>query len=174
MKIKPLTEEYLEEALESLAVVFPEDISEIRKAFTASLDRSKWNSFFKIQLPTTLEYVVGIVDGKVVGTHGLYSTESDENEALWGGWFHVHPDYRGKGYGSQLIDYTIKETKRRGFRFRRLWTTDCPSEARAHEMYERRSFKIIRTSPNSVLGKTIFYMEKDLQEETLKQLNSLI
>ncbi len=90
-------------------------------------------------------------NGKAVGMTGLYLDQKnkDYNETIWLGWFGVHPDYRRKGIGSSLLDFTINEAKKRGFETMKIYTSTDENEGAAHKLYENHGFEKIEHSKNT-------------------------
>lgn len=81
-------------------------------------------------------------NGALLGTTGLYQYAYDAQEAVWLAWFCVAPEVRRKGIGSLLLDFSIKEAKRTGLQFLRLYTSDSSGEAAAQLLYESRGLKV--------------------------------
>ncbi len=42
-------------------------------------------------------------EGKTLGICGLYSLEKNNNTSMWLGWFGILPQYRSKGFGSEVL-----------------------------------------------------------------------
>ena len=109
-----------------------------------------------------LEYYVAVDhNNHICGTTGFYSNKEDEDEAIWLSWFCVGPAYRGRGIAKQLIEFSIEEAKRRGYKYFRLYTSNDPGEVNAQFLYEKYGFKI--TGEEQKNGHTIFYREKLLK-----------
>ncbi|MCK4588871.1 MAG: GNAT family N-acetyltransferase [Nanoarchaeota archaeon] len=85
----------------------------------------------------TSKYWVSEDLSKIAGLTGLAWSKSDRGK-VWLGWFCVDPDYRGRGIGSRLLDHTINQAGRNGFREFRVWTSTLPSEREAQKLYESR------------------------------------
>ena len=142
IKIESLTEKTLREAIDLVDTVFPVQGEEpARIVFPASLNLEKYKDFLlEVQIPE-LRYWLAIDDsGKVAGTTGLYCYEFDKEEACWLGWFCVDPNTRKKGTGTQLLQFSIREAKKQGKRFLRLYTSTDPNESNAHRLYEKHGF----------------------------------
>lgn len=79
---------------------------------------------------------VAELDGRVVGKVGLDTAFPPYAEVVN---IVVHPDYQGRGIGSRLMDYCIREADRRGF-----WTMYLmcdPLDVGVHRFYSRLGFK---------------------------------
>jgi len=53
-----------------------------------------------------------VVDGQKVGTIG-FKKLSEDTAQLQG--LNIKPEFRGKGYGNEVVDLLLKETERQGF-----------------------------------------------------------
>ncbi|OGH69909.1 MAG: hypothetical protein A2754_03940 [Candidatus Magasanikbacteria bacterium RIFCSPHIGHO2_01_FULL_47_8] len=83
---------------------------------------------------------------KVIGITGLYETK--KNGEVWVGWYCIDKAYRGKGYGRNLLRWTIAQAKRRGYHTLKLWTSDAKAEAAAQFLYESLGLKKYRSVKN--------------------------
>jgi GNAT superfamily N-acetyltransferase len=113
--------------------------------------------------PISPRYWVATSGDKVVGTIGLYSYAQDQREALWVGWFAVAPEARGKGTGSQLLDFNIATARQEGMTYMRLYTSTSENEAAAQRLYQSRGLHIIRTDPPNKHGHQTLYRELRLR-----------
>ena len=146
IKIEPLTSNRLEETINLLNTVFPNDTDDPAGCLRASLNPEKYAPFFlKTQIPE-LRYWVAINNlGKVVGTTGLYCYKSDREEAFWLGWFSVEPEARNKGIGTQLLQFSIEKAKGERKKFLRLYTsTDFKDAIR---LYEKHGVGLTKEEP---------------------------
>lgn len=90
------------------------------------------------------------VAGKVVGTIAVINKGKVAELKR----FYIDQDYQGQGFGSQLLDKAIQFCKDKGFT-KLEFETDKRS-SKAHLMYKRRGFQLIKEDENS------YYMEKSL------------
>ena len=165
VKIKKLTEKYLEEASELVNAVFKDEPILPGVAFEASLNQNKFEELNKISENkiSSLEYFLAVDDEeKVLGKTGLYSLEKDKEDTYWLGWYCVDPESRGKGIGSKLLDYSIKKAKERDKKFLRLYTSTSPEEKAAQPIYDSRGFKITCTEQNTKSKFETIYKELKL------------
>ena len=153
MNIEPLNKETLEDSINLLYDSFQHKLDHliIQGGLRCSMHKDK--IFSRILLRTygviDLEYyITKSEDDKVVGITGLYSRRKDSNEALWLGWFAVHPNYRKKGIGNKLLQFSIDEAKKRGKKYLRLYTSTAKSEQDSHNLYEKVGFKKIKEEGN--------------------------
>ncbi|HLC63521.1 MAG TPA: GNAT family N-acetyltransferase [Candidatus Nanoarchaeia archaeon] len=148
MKIQPLSEETLEEALVLLIKVFnPSQDGEDYPGiwFPASLHPERHKELFKKLGVKQLQYYVAVEKGKVIGTTGYYTLKEDEKEAYWLAWFCVDKEYRGRGVGTSLLEFIIEKARKEKKRYLRLYTSDNPDEADAQKLYDKFGFKTTKT-----------------------------
>lgn len=138
----------LEDSIELLLNIFPleEDHRWIKICLRSSLNGSH------IEGVKDLEYFIEKEDSKPISIIGLYSLFKDYKEALWIGWFGVDPEYRNKGLGTKLLNFSIKESKKRGAEYLRLYTSPNPDEKKAHKLYEKKGFKKFKEESYPVTG----------------------
>lgn len=102
-----------------------------------------------------LSWVLGVdllsfwiaVDGNndAVGISGLYSLRKDRTEAVWLGWYAVHPSARGQGVGGALLRHAIQEARATGAAYLRLYTSDSEfidGSGDAQAVYEKYGLKV--------------------------------
>jgi GNAT superfamily N-acetyltransferase len=169
IQFKRLTDEYLLAASEVAYRVFYYEGNIPGEAFIASLTEKALTEFNKgkTEKIITLEYWVAVDSDTnvVLGTTGMYSIEEDLIEAYWLGWFCVGHEFRGRGVGLLLLDFTIREATSRGKKYLRLYTSNHPNEAAAQFLYEKKGFKIWEDKGRVKSGEwEIFYRQKKLIE----------
>ncbi len=146
VKIEPLTERFLPEAIELVDRVFPSQspLERLSLRLYSAKDRSWFSWLARLLGIQDIHFWVAVTTQphQVVGTTGLYSCVHDATEAYWLGWFCVHPRWRGHGVGSQLLEFTIAEATKAGKRRLRLYTSTDPNEAAAQVVYEKRGFRL--------------------------------
>lgn len=161
IKIKKLTERYLEDAKVLTNSVFRFEKIPPGVSLEASLDKQKlkiMNLGEKNKI-LTLEYFIA-VDGKekMLGISGIYSLDKEKN-TYWLGWYCVDPKHRGKGIGGKLLDFTIRKARNRGKKFLRLYTSPSDDEKKALKVYESRGFKTIRRKKDKRSKHEVIYQE---------------
>lgn len=77
---------------------------------------------------------------EVIGVIG-YSLDYYETNNYWLGWFYIHKEYKGKGYGKKLLEYIIKKLKSKGVRKLFVNTSSNKFYRRALKMYLKYGFK---------------------------------
>lgn len=83
-----------------------------------------------------------------VGISGLYRLRKDQREAVWLGWYAVHPAARGKGIGGALLRHAIQEARATGVAYLRLYTSDTDyidGSGDAQVVYEKHGLHVIST-----------------------------
>jgi GNAT superfamily N-acetyltransferase len=118
-------------------------------AFEASLDNEKFKKLVDLASknniePISLEYwVAKNLDNVVVGTTGLYLDKADVDDGIiWLGWFCVDPNFRNKGIGKKILEFTIQEARSKGKKILRLYTSTDPREKDAQKIYDRLGFRV--------------------------------
>ncbi len=81
---------------------------------------------------------VGILNKKIIGMISLVENDHDEHKDLspWLASMFIHPDFRGKGYASALIQFLHREAQKLGFKKLYLYTPD------AQDLYVKNNWKI--------------------------------
>jgi N-acetylglutamate synthase-like GNAT family acetyltransferase len=160
MKPIPLSEKYLEATIKMVNAVFPEDSEAIwnpEKSLPLSLRPQS-----ELKEDVFVDYwVVLNKNDDVIAVTGIYKLKEDSNDVVWLGWYCVRNDQRGKGFGKELLEWTIKKAKERGFKKMRLYTSTDPNEAVAQILYEKMGFNITSEDEGDGIHKTL-YREKIL------------
>ena len=132
IKIIPLSKKHLDEAIALSEAIFPymEDQKIARINLVESLSQKSSGKKYWLAKDS---------DGRIIGLTGLYLDQSDKS-IVWLGWFGVQPEHRRKGIGSLLLEYAIKESKTRGFKILKIYTSTDESETAAHQLYESYGF----------------------------------
>jgi len=115
-------------------------------AFAQNLTRPEAVDFFGPKC--SVEYFVACLDGKIVGTSGLYH---DDDETAWLGWFCVDASHRGCGIGGRLFRFSEIRARQQGFRALKLWTGQ--RDKVAHRLYRRHGMRLVR---GGIVGTLIF------------------
>jgi GNAT superfamily N-acetyltransferase len=124
----------------------------VKKIFVSKIDQNISPKSLKeslSEISSVKTYWVAVErDGETVGITGLYK-DSHNKDTIWLGWFGVHPGYRRRGIGSTLLEFTIKEAKRRGFSILKLYTSSGENEKAAHGLYKKFGFILSDTNKKS-------------------------
>jgi GNAT superfamily N-acetyltransferase len=148
MKIEPLSESNIDEAINVANKIFPDaandDKNSPKLGYGASLNPEKYKDFWKRFNLAYLEYFVAMDEKteKIIGITGLYNRYID-SENVWIGWFGVRSDYRRLGLGKDLLQWTIDKALEKNFSAIRLYTSTNPKESVAQKLYDKFGFKII-------------------------------
>lgn len=129
------------------------------KATGAYVSTGNWNDDFKdiegIYLKTGGEFVVGIVDCKIVAMGAFRKISEDVAEIKR---MRVHPDFQRQGFGQKIYNELENRAKTKGFTKLVLDTT--PIQAAALKFYAKNGFKETHRTNNS--GIEMIYFEKRL------------
>lgn len=166
MEIEPLSKKTLSQATAMLNEVFPVQSKEESSDFWLpySLGLKKIRKIKSDKTVVSIKYWVGIENGNVIGIVGLYEKNNDSDEVCWLSWFCVIPDCRGRGLGTMLLDFAIKEATKRKKKYIRLYTSTDPNEAAAQSFYEKRGFAVSNNDDKIIhrFKYKIFYRELKL------------
>lgn len=81
------------------------------------------------------DYYIVYLDETPIGVTGLYSYH-EYPENAWLGWFGILEKYRNNGYGSAVLDKTIKLAKEKNYTKFRLYTDEYAKLA--HKLYKSK------------------------------------
>lgn len=73
----------------------------------------------------------------------------------------VHPDARGHGVGSRLVDTCVAFAQERGYARMRLWTTDVLAAAR--RIYLAAGFRLVAQEPHHSFGAELLGQDYELE-----------
>jgi len=96
--------------------------------------------FETYQLPKSAFFVIE-QDGKVIGGGGVAPLKNGDADVCEMQKFYILPDYRGFGYGKQLLDASLAAAKE--FGFTKCYIETLPSMQTATALYERAGFERI-------------------------------
>lgn len=137
LKIKIIDFSNAEEAIQLQRKIFREDgmINII-----ASLDRDLFIEVTKMNYPDDhIKYYLAYYNNIPVGITGLYWYPEYPN-SMWLGWFGVLPEYRCKGIGTAILEWSMAESLNQGKKSLRLYT-DMKEMKKAIKLYEDLGFK---------------------------------
>ncbi len=164
MKIVPLSEKYLDQAIDLCSQVFPEDVKTENPpelGFRESIfkEEYKW-AWDKYHIARVEYYLLLSESGKVIGTTGVYQN-TIEPEVVWVGWFCVDPIERGKGYGAELLSFTVQKAKEYKYPYLKLYT-DLEESPEAQQLYKKFDFLFEKTNIDPSTGKEVTILRKYL------------
>jgi len=161
VKPLPLTAEFADQAMLLTQQVFKDDDQEsIKRCFEEATRPGSHTDFMEAHECSDIRYWVAIENGVVTGVTGFYN-EIPTPEAIWVGWFCVHPDHRKQGLGTDLLRFTIQRAKDEGYECLKLFTSDLDDERAAHHLYER--FGFVETHRESRENYEAIFLRLDLQ-----------
>lgn len=143
----PLSQDNIQEAIDLVQAVFPTDFAtqdSPEEAYRASLDRENHKDFISRHHLDILQYfIVRDSAGKAVGVTGWYTETVGPKDIIWLGWYCLDPNERGKGYGREILEWTMNKAKEMGYKAMKLYTSNDPNEAAAQILYEKIGFNLI-------------------------------
>jgi GNAT superfamily N-acetyltransferase len=162
ISIEPLSKTTLKQANQLANSIFAEEDCSPAQELCASLSYRALRDYQrKVDAKMLqLDYFVALEDDRVVGLVGLYLMKEDSNDALWLGWYCVHPTSRGKGVGTLLLEFVIEQARSRNKSYLRLYTSTDENEQTAQLLYERYGFHIYDTE--NLKDYQILYRQKKL------------
>jgi N-acetylglutamate synthase-like GNAT family acetyltransferase len=138
MNLVPLMPDTLVETQHLAAELFPWE-HEHKTALGAAVAPFAHASFLQARRLASVRFWTTIHAGRVVGLAGLYNYTAQPTET-WLAWYGLHPEARGRGKGTELLDWIIAEARSEGKHALRLWTTDEDEYAKAIALYRARGF----------------------------------
>lgn len=122
-------------AIEIQNSIFPKENGAIN--ILASIDRDLFIKVSGIDYPDDhVKYYLAKVNDNYVGITGLYY---EDNDNAWLAWFGILSQFRGMGYGRELLRETIAKAKEKNFKYLRLYT-DYNDNHNAIFLYEKEGF----------------------------------
>lgn len=123
----------------------PDDYDTIIKLFDNNQDKEFAMRYYKFFFNDRHccphdEVLVKVVEGKIVGVIGYCPDRLETDDIYWLGWFYVHKDCRGHGYGRELLDYVIDILKNKPARKLYVDTSSFTSYEKAMGIYEKTGF----------------------------------
>lgn len=149
------------EAIELQRKIFPEDgLLNI----LASLDRTLFEKESGLTYPDDhVKYYLAYLSGVPIGITGLYY-QSGDIEEMWVAWFGVLKEYRNKGYGTDILNWTMEEVLRQGRKTLRLYT-DMIECGDAITLYEKLGFHGEKYSAEELSYDCYIYSKSLIDEE---------
>ncbi len=139
LKFEKLCKENFDECLKLKHLLFPESNSD-----------KDYEKYFSGNVLS--EYFLAICGKDVCAITGWYAFDETHENAFMG-WFGVHPNFRNKGIGSKVFDFTLDRVKKAGFNYFRLYTDKVVNKASV-QLYTKKSMTIEPYTFGDALGKT--------------------
>lgn len=113
--------------------------------------------FFENYSPGKDRFWFAEVGGNMVGAIAIVEHSSSKAQLRW---FLVHPQYRGTGLGSRLLNEAMKYCREKGYRTVFLETTE--DQQQAIGMYTKAGFVKVAEHPSSEWGKPLLELTFEL------------
>ncbi|MFA6527687.1 MAG: GNAT family N-acetyltransferase [Candidatus Babeliales bacterium] len=99
-----------------------------------------------------------VKDGIIVGTYVLKANFPGLGSHVVNGGYMVHPKWQGHGIGTQMVQHSLEEAERLGFKAMQ-YNLVVATNTRAVELYQRLGFKIVGTLPKAFNHLTLGYVD---------------
>ncbi len=164
MKIVPLSEKYLDQAIALCNENFPGDVlgeNPPELGFRESLFKEdyKW-AWEKYRIVRVEYYVLISEEDIVIGVTGIYENTSDPRVS-WLGWFCVEKQQREKGFGKSLLEFTIEKAREYKYKELRLYT-DPDESPEALSLYKKYDFVFLKKDIDAGTKQEIIVLSKIL------------
>ncbi len=80
-----------------------------------------------------------------------------DNETVWLEWFGIHPEYKKRHLASLLLEFTMDEAVKRGFKTMKIYASTAENEKIGHHLYKRYGFNQFASSED---GEIIYYKKQ--------------
>jgi len=119
------------------------NIKKVKKlTLAASLDKDNYIGCYEVCGIQSMQYWV-LVDNKnkdrVIGLSGIYIEDGELNSCSLG-WFCVDKNYRGRGIGEALLEFSITQAKLQSMQFLSLYTDNSKMYHPAIALYKKYGF----------------------------------
>lgn len=114
--------------------------------------------FYQNYSPNKDKFWLAEVSGKIVGAIAIVGHSETRAQLRW---FILHPDYRGIGLGSRLLNEAIQYCRDKGYTNVFLETTEDQKTAVA--MYRKAGFKKVKEFENNAWGKSLVEQNYELE-----------
>lgn len=164
IEIVPLSKDTIQEGLFLLQKVFHTFMGEEDPYywFKVSLEPEKNKKVMLKRGVSEVRYFIvkDKTNNKIIGTTGLYHLTKDPKDTVWLGFYCLDSEYRGRGLGKEVLQWTIEKAKKEGNTTLCLYTTPNGDLAVAQVIYDK--FGFITTKTEEKDGETIIYKELKL------------
>jgi GNAT superfamily N-acetyltransferase len=127
----------------------PDDLKSIKAVFKSHEHDYDWKfakRYFRSYLERPEQHadefvLVGLHAGRVAGLVGYLRDRGGAPGVYWLGWYYVHSEERGNGFGKRLFDHVVAELRGRGARKLYTDTSSWRFYARARQLYAAFGFR---------------------------------
>jgi len=114
-----------------------------KASLIASIDKDKFSHVYEDNEIKEMQYwvVIDKVNLKLIALTGLYTEKEDNAESCWLGWFCVDDEYRKKGFGKELLNFSINQAKELSKEYLHIYTYNSLEHRVAIDMYKKYGFK---------------------------------
>lgn len=137
-----VTKANLDATQELLREIFPDETAHFDVTFAALDKPLLCNDEHKVIARMEQWLIVEKVSGKAAATVGFYYKEEDVEDALWGSWYGVSPQYQRRGLGLAMILFGSRRALSCNKKYFRLYTEDMEEEVAANRIYELLGIKV--------------------------------
>ena len=129
------------------------------ETFSGSEARQMW-------LGPTVRTLVACLDEEVVGAYKLVPNMPGRGAHVANGSYIVEAHYRGRGIGRQLVEHSLQEAKRLGYRALQFNLVVSTNQG-AIKLYQQYGFQILATLPQAFRHPTLGYVDAYLMHRAL-------
>lgn len=108
--------------------------------------------------PANAVNFVAELDGRVLGTYYLKPNQTGGGAHVCNAGYCTHPDARGRGIARALLDHSLGEARRRGFRAMQ-YNFVVATNTRAVDTWARAGFKVVGQLPGAFLHPAEGYVD---------------
>lgn len=130
------------------------------ETFTADAAHQMW-------LGPTVTTFVACADGRVVGAYKLTPNMPGRGAHVVNGSYVVAADYRGAGVGRQMVEYSLQEAKRAGYKAIQFNFVVSTNQS-AIRLYETFGFQTLATLPKAFHHRVLGYVDAYLMHKSLE------
>lgn len=135
-----------------------------------SLDYELFLSLTNLPYPNDhVKYFLAYLNDKPIAITGLYYYPNYEDE-MWLAWFGVLPEYQGRGYGKEVLKWSIAKSISEGKKVLRLYTDETNMQ-KATNLYKKMGF-ISEKYTKENLDYNCYIYSKSLTDEPVTLWNN--
>lgn len=148
--------------------IFPHEDGTIN--LLSSLDRNLFMKISGIFYPDDkVKYYLAYFKNNLIGITGLYLYPKYPDDA-WIGWYGISLKFRNRGFGTEILEWTIEKAKTLNYKTIRLYT-DNDDNANAVKLYKKMDFIGEKYNAENLCYNCWIY-SKSLTDKTLELWNN--